>query len=149
MLKLVLARFLKLKLMSGSKTKARSTSKAPIVMKSIVWEFLHLTLFGENEKKNLRPCHGQKKCIESDQCEKIFSFLFSSNKKFDLQRRQSLVWAGFVLLARKQKIWNWTARFSWNFIKPKLLSAAIGQRPRNYSSCCCCSYSFPFASFSL
>ena len=29
------------------------------------------------------------------------------------------------------------------------LSAAIGQRSRNYSRCCCCSCSFPFVSFPL
>ena len=50
-------------------------------------------------------------------------------------------------------------RFVWDVeqeqkVKPtvseiNILSAAIGQRPRNYSSCscCCCSCSFPFVSF--
>ena len=39
-------------------------------------------------------------------------------------------------------------KFKFSFQEcPKFLSAAIGQKPRNYSRCCCCS--FPFVSFLL
>ena len=116
---------------------SQMTTLWPGIVKTRLWNFCHLWRY---EKTELLL--GSNSSLP-----KFYYCAFKQDiiKMKAEGARQLPQWNKLLSSATKRQSQNFISHQIWVPGKQKFLSAAIGQRPRNYLSCCCCSCS-PFGS---